>query len=313
VEYFHVVFTLPEQLKPLASKNQRLIYSLLFRAASASLLQLAADPKRLDAQIGVTAVLHTWGQNLLFHPHLHCVVTGGGLSSDQSRWIPARQGFFLPVKVLGKLFRGKFLAELKAAYQSGQLSLRGSVAELSCPRRFGQLLKTLYARDWVVYCKRPFGGAEQVYRYLGRYTHRVAISNGRLVSLKDGRVSFRYKDYAGGGRKKQMNLTAEEFIRRFLMHVLPKRFVRIRHYGLLASRNVSTRLRRCQELLADDASSTSPQTDTPDSPQEEPTDESSCCPQCQAPLKRQYFDPPQQVAFQCHREIIWTVPILDSS
>ncbi len=314
VEYFHVVFTLPEQLKPLTLKNQRLIYSLLFRAASASLLQLAADPKRLGAQIGVTAVLHTWGQNVLFHPHLHCVVTGGGLSSDQSRWIPARQGFLLPVKVLGKLFRGKFLAELKEAYRSGQLSLRGSVAELSRPRRFAQLLGTLYARDWVVYCKRPFGGAEQVYRYLGRYTHRVAISNGRLVSMQEGRVRFRYKDYADGGRKKQMSLGAEEVIRRFLMHVLPKRFVRIRHYGLLASRNVSTRLRSCQELLADDNNSSASQTiDTTDSSQTEPTEDSSYCPQCQGLLERRYFDPPQHMAFQSHQQIVCTVPILDSS
>jgi hypothetical protein len=314
VEYFHVVFTLPEQLKPLALKNQRLIYTLLFRAASASLLQLAADPKRLGAQIGVTAVLHTWGQNLLYHPHLHCVVTGGGLSSDQSRWVKPRKGFFLPVKVLGKLFRGKFLAELKAAYLSGQLSLCGSVAELACPRRFGQLLATLYTRDWVVYCKRPFGGAEQVYRYLGRYTHRVAISNGRLVSMQEGRVRFRYKDYADEGRKKQMSLAAEEFIRRFLLHVLPKRFVRIRHYGLLASRNVSTRLRRCQQLLAADANASTPQqANTIELTPVETAEESSCCPQCQGLLKRQYFDPPKHVAFPCHPEIVWTVPILNSS
>jgi hypothetical protein len=249
VEYFHVVFTLPEQLQPLVLKNRRTLYALLFRAASETLLELAADPKRLGAQIGITAVLHTWGQNLLFHPHVHCVVTGGGLSKDGRRWIPTRAGYFLPVRVLSRLFRGKFLAKLQQLHRSGHLTLTGSASHLAQPPAFRQLLDGLYRANWVVYAKPPFGGAEQVYRYLGRYTHRVAISNSRLISLHGDRVRFQYKDYADGQKSKQMTLSADEFLRRFLLHVLPKGFVRIRHYGLLASPNVQTKLKRCQWLL----------------------------------------------------------------
>ncbi len=251
VAYFHVVFTLPDQLRPLVLKNQRLLYSLLFRAASQTLQQLAADPKRLGAQLGFTAILHTWGQNLLFHPHLHCVVTGGGLSPDGKQWVSARQGYLLPAKVLRKLFRGKFLAGLRQAYDAGELILTGSVELLAQPHSFRILLDELYRQDWVVFAKQPFGGAEQVYRYLGRYTHRVAISNARLLSHEDGRVRFRYKDYADASRNKVMTLAAEEFVRRFLLHVLPTGFVRIRHYGLLASRNVATRLADCRRLLVE--------------------------------------------------------------
>jgi putative transposase/transposase-like zinc-binding protein len=249
VPYFHVVFTLPDTLNPLLLQNPALGYDLLFRAASQTLLQLAADPKRLGAQIGVTALLHTWGQNLLYHPHLHCVVTGGGLSADGRRWVAARRGYLLPVKVLGRLFRGKFLAGLKEAQAAGQLALGGSVAFLADRRAFERWLTPLYRRDWVVYAKPPWGGAQQVFRYLGRYSHRVAIANGRLVALAEGHVSFRWKDYADEDRTKVMRLTAEEFVRRFLLHVLPPRFVRIRHYGLVAGRNVDTRLARCRELL----------------------------------------------------------------
>lgn len=249
VEYFHVVFTLPEQLQPLILKNRRALYTLLFRAASETLLELAADPKRLGAQIGITAVLHTWGQNLLFHPHLHCVVTGGGLSPDGRRWVPTREAYFLPAPVLSRLFRGKFLAKLKPLYKSGQLTLTGSVAYLAQSGAFQQQLDRLYRKKWVVYAKPPFGGAEQVYRYLGRYTHRVAISNSRLISMRDGRIQFQYKDYADDQKSKRMSLSADEFLRRFLLHVLPKGFVRIRHYGLLASPNVKTKLKRCQWLL----------------------------------------------------------------
>lgn len=249
VEYFHVVFTLPEQLHPLILKNRRTLYALLFKAASETLLELAADPQRLGAQLGITAVLHTWGQNLLFHPHLHCVVTGGGLSPDGKRWVPTREGYLLPVQVLSRLFRGKFLARLKQLYKSGQLTLTGSVSHLAVPSVFQQLLDRLYRTKWVVYAKPPFGGAPQVYRYLGRYTHRVALSNSRLISMRDGRVRFQYKDYADGQKSKRMTLSAEEFLRRFLLHVLPKGFVRIRHYGLLASPNVQTKLKRCQWLL----------------------------------------------------------------
>jgi Putative transposase/Transposase zinc-binding domain len=214
VPYFHVVFTLPAALHPLVLHNARRLYDLLFQAAAQTLLTLAADPKRLGAQLGITAILHTWGQNLLFHPHLHCVVTGGGLAPDGSRWIATRPGYFLPVQVLGRLFRGKFLAGVRRAYEDGQLTLPvGSDVP--------QLLDRLYRQNWVVYAKPPFGGAEQVFRYLGRYSHRVAISNSRLLTLEDGRVSFRWKDYAAGQQTKVMELTAEEFLRRFLLHVLP--------------------------------------------------------------------------------------------
>jgi hypothetical protein len=241
---------MPEELKPLALRNRRLIYSLLFQTAGETLLQLGSDPKRLGAQIGFTSVLHTWGQNLLFHPHLHCVVTGGGLSPDGERWIPTREDYLFPVRVLSRLFRGKFLAELQNAYAEGLLEFKGSTAPLARPEEFAALKRELYAKEWVVYSKAPFAGAEHVYQYLGRYTHRVAISNSRLLGMQDGRVRFRYKDYSDDCRQKVMGLDAEEFIRRFLLHVLPKRFVRIRHYGLLASRNVSNRLESARRLLS---------------------------------------------------------------
>jgi hypothetical protein len=313
VEYFHVVFTLPQELKPLVLKNHRAIYTLLFRTASQTLLQLAADPKRLGVQIGFTAILHTWGQNLLFHPHLHCVATNGGLSGDGQRWISGRPGYFLPVDVLSALFRGKFLAGLKQAYQAGELALTGSTQPLADPQVFRQLLKNLYRKSWIVYAKRPFGGAEQVYRYLGRYTHRVAIANSRIVSFQDGRVCFRYKDYGDANRIKQMTLSAEEFIRRFLLHVLPKGFVRMRHYGLLASRNVSTRLERCRQLLA---ASTQPDADTEKKTSIDPlqdwmTEHVMQCPHCGRPLKRQTLSPLPSLTIAL--DLVYPVPILDSS
>jgi hypothetical protein len=251
VEHFHVVFTLPDPLNPLMLRNRAALYNLLFAAASRTLLELADDPKRLGAQVGFTAILHTWGQNLLFHPHLHCVVTAGGVSPDGARWVPTREDYLLPVKVLGRLFRGKFLAGLNALYQEGGLTFAGSTAGLTDPRVFAALRDRLYRQDWVVYAKPPFGGTEQVFRYLGRYSHRVALSNSRLVSLENGIVAFRYKDYRDASRWKVMHLGAEEFIRRFLLHVLPKRFVRIRHYGLLAGRNVNGRLEQARRLLGD--------------------------------------------------------------
>jgi hypothetical protein len=291
VEYFHVVFTLPAALHPLVLHHARQLYDLLFQAASQTLLTLAADGQRLGAQIGVTAILHTWGQNLSFHPHLHCVVTGGGLSPDGSHWVAGRPGYFLPVKVLGRLFRGKFLHGVRQAYQAGLLSFGGRVAELAEPAVFRRWLDALYRQDWVVYAKRPFAGAEQVFRYLGRYSHRVAISNSRLLAFADGQVSFSWKDYADGHRTKVMRLTVDEFVRRFLLHVLPKRFVRIRHYGLLAGRQVATKLVRCRELLGVPtvpspaaANSTKPCGDGlaaslgPDP---------RLCPHCQRPLTRQ--------------------------
>jgi hypothetical protein len=249
VPYFHVVFTIPHDLNPLALRNKAAVYSILFQAASRTLLELARDPERLGADIGVTAVLHTWGQNLMLHPHLHCVVTGGGLSLDGERWVVGRERYLLPVKVLAKLFRGKFLALLERAYKAGELEFAGSTAELADPNAWAGLRDRLYRKDWVVYAKPPFGGAEQVFRYLGRYTHRVAISNHRIVNFADGEVSFTYKDYKDGARTKTMTLGAVEFLRRFLLHVLPKRFVRIRHYGLHASRNVNTKLVAARRLL----------------------------------------------------------------
>jgi putative transposase/transposase-like zinc-binding protein len=290
VEHFHVVFTLPAALYPLMLYHPRQLYDLLFQAASQTLLTLAADRKRLGAQIGLTAILHTWGQNLLFHPHLHCVVTGGGLSPDGSRWVAARPGYLLPVKVLGRLFRGKFLAGIQQAYQAGQLTLAGSVASLAQPQAFRRWLDTLYRQNWVVYAKRPFGGAQQVFRYLGRYSHRVAIANSRLLALENGQVSFHWKDYADEHRTKVMRLSADEFIRRFLLHVLPKRFVRIRHYGLLAGRNVATHFARCRELLAAPDIQPSVERTLLDRLREWTGQDPSCCPQCQGPLIRHLIE-----------------------
>ena len=295
VEHFHVVFTLPAALNPLALYHPRRLYDLLFQTASQTLLTLAADRKRLGAHIGVTALLHTWGQNLLFHPHLHCVVTGGGLSADGRRWIAARRGYLLPVKVLGRLFRGKFLAGVKEAYQAGQLTFGGSVAALADPQVFRRWLDALYRQDWVVYAKRPFGGAQQVFRYLGRYSHRVAIANSRLLKLEAGQVSFHWKDYADDHRTKVLRLTADEFIRRFLLHVLPKRFVRIRHYGLLAGRHVSTRLARCRQLLgAPKEPSVESRVERTwlDRFREGTGQDLTHCPQCQSPLTRQPLEAP---------------------
>ena len=249
VPYFHVVFTIPNELNPIALRNKERVYKVLFDAASATLLQIAKDPKHLGAQLGITAVLHTWGQNLLLHPHLHCVVTGGGLSPDGARWVPTRKRYLLPVKVLGRLFRGKFLAALHQAWYDGKLELTGSSAELADPVAWSTFKDRLYRKDWVVYAKPPFGGPEQVFRYLGRYTHRVAIANHRIVYLNDGKVTFTVKDYADNATPKQMTLGAVEFLRRFLLHVLPRRFVRIRHYGLCAARNVNTKLATAHRLL----------------------------------------------------------------
>jgi hypothetical protein len=290
VEHFHVVFTLPAALHPLVLHHPRRLYDLLFQAASQTVLTLAADRKRLGAQLGVTAILHTWGQNLLFHPHLHCVVTGGGLSPDGSRWIATRPGYLLPVKVMARLFRGKFLAGVKEAYHAGQLSLGGSVAALAEPEAFRRWLDALYRQDWVVYAKPPFGGARQVFRYLGRYSHRVAIANSRLLALEDGQVFFRWKDYAHDQRTKVMRLTANEFIRRFLLHVLPKRFVRIRHYGLLAGRNVSTKLARCRQLLGVPDVEQPVQRTWLDRLREWTGQDLNCCPRCQGPLTRQLLE-----------------------
>jgi putative transposase/transposase-like zinc-binding protein len=256
VEYHHVVFTVPAELSALARANPTVLYETLFQAASATLREVAANPKRLGAQIGVLMALHTWGQNLRHHPHLHCVCTGGGLSCDKQarvaavpHWRSCRPGFFLPVRVLSRLFRGKFLDRLRTAFDQGRLIFPGELLRLQQADAFARWLTPLYAQDWVVYAKRPFGGPEQVLKYLARYTHRVAISNSRLLKLADGQVTFRYKDYADAHRHKTMTLSADEFLRRFVQHVLPKGFVKIRHYGLLANRPREERLALCRRLL----------------------------------------------------------------
>jgi hypothetical protein len=253
VEYHHVVFTLPAELAELALSNASAMYNLLMQSAAETLREVAANPQRLGAQVGVLMVLHTWGQNLHHHPHVHCVVTGGGLSCNAKgevdaspRWVSCRPGFFLPVRVLSRLFRGKFLAGLRALHTQGKLKLPALLQEA---RSFTAWLSPLYQKDWVVYAKAPFGGPEQVLKYLARYTHRVALSNHRLVKLEDGRVTFRYKDYADSRKEKLLTLSAEEFLRRFLQHVLPKGFMKIRHYGLLASRQREARLRQARKLL----------------------------------------------------------------
>jgi hypothetical protein len=255
IPYFHVVFTLPREFRRLALQNKRLVYRILFQAAAETLQAVAANPKHLGGEIGILAVLHTWGQNLMHHPHAHCVVTGGGLSPDRSRWIACRRSrrrkkyFFLPVTILSQVFRGKFITFLKQAFFAHQLTLEGKLAFLRQPGAFEHLLNVSVRKDWTVYAKRPFGGPEQVLKYLAGYTHRVAISNQRLIDLRNGQVRFHYKDYADGQKTKVLPLSSTEFIRRFLMHTLPSGFVRIRYYGFLANRNRRERLDLCRLLL----------------------------------------------------------------
>lgn len=252
--YFHVVFTLPHELVPLALRNRKAIFDLLFSAATRTLLELGNDEQRLGAQLGVTAVLHTWTRDLRFHPHAHCIVTGGGLAPHGDRWISSRQKYLFPVRVLSDLFRGKFLDGLARAYERGELLLDGACATLADPAAFDRLKATLYCKAWVVYAKRPFAGPEQVFKYLSQYTHRVGISNHRLVSFDEQGVCFRTK------HGKQVTLAAAEFIRRFLLHVLPNGFVKIRHYGLLASSNVGTKLADARRCLEDNNNSSPPTT-----------------------------------------------------
>lgn len=251
VPYFHVVFTLPHDLSCLALQNKRLIYDLLFRATAEALIEIAADPKHLGAKIGFLAVLHTWGQNLQHHPHVHCVIPAGGLAADHAHWIRAPTSFFLPVRVLSKVFRAKFVDGLKRLFQAHKLGFHGALRNLADPKQFRKFLRQLFRKDWVVYAKRPFRGPEYVLQYLARYTHRVAISNHRLITYEDGKVSFRYKDYAHGGKKRKMTVSADEFLRRFLLHVLPRGFVRIRHFGFLANRSRAQLVAICRELLSD--------------------------------------------------------------
>jgi hypothetical protein len=268
VEYFHVVFTLPQQISRLAPQNARIVYSILFRTVAETLLTIAADPKHLGAAIGFLAVLHSWGQNLHLHPHIHCVVPGGGISPDNSRWIPCRKyrkSFFLPVKVLSAFFRKRFLIHLRRAYRKGKLQFHGELEPLAQPAAFEALCQKAGHLKWVVYAKPPFGGPEQVLKYLACYTHRVAISNRRLVSLEDGRVTFEWKDYAAGSQTKTMTLEAVEFIRRFLLHVLPSGFIHIRHFGFLANRKRKEKLALCRSLLGVPQMVSESSTDSPGS------------------------------------------------
>lgn len=248
VSYFHVVFTVPTEIAALALGNKKVVYQILLRAAAETLLEVAANPAHLGADIGFLAILHTWTQTLIHHPHVHCVVPGGGLAPDGSHWVPSRDDFFLPVRVLASLFRGKFLAFLRKAQQTGTLRFAGATADLATPDGFAALLKAQRDRAWVVYAKAPFGSPEQVLKYLARYTHRVAISDRRILSMDDKGVTFRYRDNATGSHK-SMTLDGSEFLRRFLLHVLPTGFVRIRYYGLLANRHRAQNLSRCRALL----------------------------------------------------------------
>jgi hypothetical protein len=274
--YFHVVFTLPHELHTLVLQNQEELYNLLFRTVAETLREVARNSKHLGAEIGFFGILHTWGQNLLFHPHIHCVIPGGGISPDKLRWIHPLYPFFLPVKALGKVFRGKFVDGLRRAYRMKQLICAGSIQRLEKPQCFSAFLRTLFRQNWVVYAKPAFGGPEQVIRYLGRYTHRVAISNHRLVSFDGGNVTFRWRDYAGGNKNRTMTVSAQEFMRRFLLHVLPRGFVRIRHFGVLANHCRSASIDLCRKLLA-----MAPLVRSSDSA---PSNPSWLCPRCQAPL-----------------------------
>src|SRR5712692_9885217 len=249
VKYVHVVFTIPHELSWLALQNKKVVYDLLFRCSAATLLEMAADPKHLGAEIGFLSVLHTWGQNLQHHPHVHCLIPAGGLSPDHQRWVHPRYAFFLPVKVLSRVFRGKFIAGLKRAFKQNKLMFPGSVRRLADKKAFDAFLRPLFRHDWVVYAKRPFGGPQHVLHYLARYTHRVAISNHRIINVADGKVTFRWKDYAHKSKQRLMTVTAEEFLRRFLLHTLPRGFVRIRFCGFLANRRRCKLLSLCHRLL----------------------------------------------------------------
>jgi Putative transposase/Transposase zinc-binding domain len=277
--YVHVVFTLPPQLAALALQNKKLIYGLLLRASAETLLEVARNPRHLGAEIGFFSVLHTWNQKLQHHPHVHCVVPAGGLALDHTRWIPSHPRFFLPIPLLREVFRGKFVDALKLAFQRGQLHFSGDLAQLALPKFFAAWLRPLFRKNWVVYSKPPFGGPQDVLQYLGRYTHRVAISNHRLVSLAGGQVTFRWRDSADHNQQKLMTLSLDEFLRRFLLHLLPKGFVRIPHFGFLANRRRSTLLPLCFAALGTVPSPLEPETS--------PTQQSHPlwrCPKCGGPM-----------------------------
>jgi hypothetical protein len=280
--YVHVVFTLPHELAPLALQNKRVIYDLLFRLSAETLLEIARDPKHLGAEIGFFSVLHSWNQKLEHHPHIHCVVPAGGLSLDHTRWIESQPKFFLPVDVLAEVFRGKFTEAMKEIFAQGQLGFHGSLKPLGRPKVFAQLIQLTFRKKWVVYCKRPFGGAEHALRYLGCYTHRVAISNHRLTAFENDQVTFRWRDSAHQNKQRLMTLHVTEFLRRFLLHVLPPRFVRIRHFGFLSTRNRATLLPLCFRLMGEPvaASTATPRTDC----QQQHQRITWLCPQCNGPM-----------------------------
>ena len=288
VPYFHVVFTLPTLAGQIAFQNKATVYTILFRTAAETLTTIAADPRHLGAQIGVTAVLHTWGQTLQHHPHIHCVVPGGGPSLDGTRWIACRPGFFLPVRVLSRLFRRLFLQNLQDAFETGKLRFFGNLAGLAEPTAFATGLDQLRRIEWVVYAKPPFGGPEQVLAYLGRYTHRVAIANSRLISLSDGKVRFTWKDYRQDGKAKLMTLDANEFIRRFLLHALPDGFHRIRYYGFFANGQRGDNLTLCRRLL--DAHHTMANSESADGhakdDRQNNTSDFLICPECGGTMRR---------------------------
>lgn len=293
VPYYHVVFTVPPQVAEIAFQNKRVVYAILFHAAAEALRDIAVDPHHLGAEVGAVAVLHTWGQTLQHHPHLHCIVPGGGLSPDQTRWVSCRPGFFLPVRVLSRRFRTLFLARLQVAFAAGELCFTGALAALGAPTAFAERVGALRDIDWVVYSKRPFAGPDQVLAYLGRYTHRVAIANGRLTALQDGQVSFTWKDYRQEAKTKVMTLAADEFMRRFLLHTVPDGFHRIRHVGFLANGHRTAKLALCRALLA----APSPDPSSPESDHERyyrlTGHDLGVCPACGGRMQERGPLPPQ--------------------
>jgi len=274
--YFHIVFTLPHLLNALIWQNPVELYNLLFRSVAETLMEVAANPKHLGAEIGFFAILHTWSQNLLFHPHIHCVVPSGGLAPGRTHWMRGSATFFLPLEVLQQVFRGKFVDGLEQAFAEKRLNFSGLIQHLANAKGFAEFVRKLHQHQWVVYAKPSFGGPEQVLRYLGRYTHRVAISNHRLISFDGDHVTFRWRDYAHGNKKRKMTLSAEEFIRRFLLHVLPNRFVRIRHFGFMANYQRAASLDLCRQLL--DMAPIVRSTETTS------TSSARLCPTCQGPI-----------------------------
>jgi Putative transposase/Transposase zinc-binding domain len=281
-QYFHVVFTLPAELAVIALQNKPVVYGILFRTVAETLRTIAADPKHLGAEIGFFAVLHTWGSNLSHHPHLHVVVPGGGLSPDGTRWISCRAGYFLPVQVLSRLFRRLFIEALEKAFAAGELAFFSALAHLKEPDAFRRYLAPVRRVEWAIYAKRPFAGPEQVLEYVGRYTHRVAISNNRILDIEDGKVRFQWKDYRRGGQQKPMTLDADEFIRRFLIHVLPSGFQRIRYYGFLGNRYRTEKLARCRELIG--MSKLEPKADETDKDYRDTYEELTGISLCQCPV-----------------------------